>query len=137
MEDTPDKESEDYNYQTSKVVAIIDDKDQANAAFLALTAAGFTSDTVKLFCGLKGERDLDLKGEHHGFSQHLKREFHHFMQAEGLQMDYYERELLAGCCVLQVDTDFHNWEKAHEILKSSGGRFINFYGLLLTKVLEP
>ena len=139
MEDAPNKESKEFNNnRTSEVIAIIDDKTQAQTAYAALTAAGFTDDAVKLFCGLKGERNLDLKGEHHGFLQHIKRKIQHsLLTTEGVQMDYYEQELLAGCCVIQVNTDFRNWEQAHEILKLSGGRYINFYGLLTGEVLEP
>lgn len=138
MEDTPNKEGEEfYNYRTSKVVAIVDNKAQADAATVALARTGFTDDVVEVFIGLKGEHDLDLKGEYHGYLHHVRRKLHHFMLMEGLQMDCYERSLLAGCCVIQVHTDFHNKEQAHERLKSCGGRFINFYGHLTTQVLEP
>jgi hypothetical protein len=116
------------NSRTSKVVAIIDKKTQVDTACGALTSAGFTNDMIEVFCGLEGERDLDLKGESHGFLQHIKRKLQHFMPMQGLAIDRYERALLAGHCVIQVRTDSNNYELAHEIL-SSGGYFINFYGV--------
>lgn len=138
MKDTPNKEGEEfYNYQTSKVVGIIDDKTQVDALCVALTSAGFTSDMVEVFVGLEGEHDLDIKGESHGYLQHIKRKLQHFMLMQGEQMDRYERALLAGYCVIQVHTDFHNRKQAHEILKSCGAYFINYYGPLIAEVLEP
>lgn len=139
MANTTNKESkESYNLGTSEIVAIINDKAQAQTACAVLTAAEFTDDAVKLFCGLKGERNLDLNGEHHGFLHNIKRKIQRLLvTTEAIQMDYYEQELLAGYCVIQVSTDFRNREQAHEILKSNGGRFINFFGLLTLEVLEP
>jgi hypothetical protein len=90
-----------------------------------------------VFCGLEGEHDLDLKGESLGYLQHIKRKLQHFMQMQGLAMDRYERALLAGHCVIQVRTDFNSHEQAHEILRSSDGHFINFYGQFTKEVLEP
>ncbi len=138
MEDAPNKEGKEFsNHRTSQVVAIIDDKAQVDSASAALTSAGFTNDMIEVFCGLEGAHDLDLEGESHDYLQHVKRKLQHFMQMQGVQMDRYERALLTGHCVIQVRTDSNCREQAHEILKSSGGHFINFYGQLIKEVLEP
>jgi len=121
---------------TSKVVGIIDDQNQVEAAQAALVAAGFADHLIEVFCALEGERELDLRGEHHGFLHHLNCKLHHFQLLEGRLMDGYEKALLAGQCVIQVHTDPFCWEDAHQALKASGARFINFYGLLTTQVLE-
>ena len=138
MENVPSKEEKEFpSYITSKVVAIIDDKAQVETACAALTSAGFTNDMIEVFCGLEGEHDLDLKGESHGYLHHLKRKLVHFMQMQSLAMDRYERALLTGHCVIQVHTDSNSWKQAHEILKSSSGHFIYFYGQLTNELLEP
>jgi len=138
MEDTPNKErKESVDYRTRKVVGIIDDKAQVDAARVALTAAGFTDDLIEVFCGPEGERDLDLRGEWHGVSDHINRILHHVLLVEGLNMDRYEQALLAGQCVIQVyTTDSHTQEQAHEILKSHGGHYINVYGFWAMERLE-
>ena len=138
MMHAPNKEGKEFfNDRTSKVVAIIDDKAQADNAYAALTSAGFTDDMIEVFCGLEGEHDLDLKGEWHGYLHHVKRKLEHFVLMQGLEMDRYERALLEGHCVIQVDTDPNSREQAHEILKSSGGHFITYYGQLTNEPLEP
>ena len=138
MEDAPNMEGQEFsNYRTSRVVAIIDDKAQVDTACAALAAVGFTTDMIEVFCGVEGAHDLDLEGESHDYLQHVKRKLQHFMQMQGVQMDRYERALLAGHCVIQVRTDSNSREQAHEILKSSSGHFINFYGQLTKEVLEP
>ena len=138
MEDASNREGQEFsNYHTSKVVAIIDDKIQVDTACAALASVGFTSDMIEVFCGVEGAHELDLEGDSHGYLQHVKRKLQHFMQMQSVQMDRYERELLAGHCVIQVRTDSNSRELAHEILKSSSARFINFYGQLTKEVLEP
>lgn len=138
MEDASNKQGKEFsNERTSKIVAILDDKAQADTARAALTSAGFTNDMIELFCGLKGEHDLDLNGKSHGYLHHVKRKLEHFMLMQGLEMDRYERALLEGHCVIQVHTDPSSWDQAHEILKSSGGHFITYYGQLTNERLEP
>ena len=138
MEDASNREDKNFsNYRTSKVVAIIDGKAEVDTACAALTSAGFSDDMIEVFCGQEGAHDLDLEGEFHDYLQHVKRKLQHFMLMQGLAMDRYERALLRGQCVLQVRTDSNSRELAHEILKSSRGHFINFYGQLTKEVLEP
>lgn len=128
---------ESVDYRTHKVVGIIDDQAQVDAARVALTSAGFTDDMTEVFCGLEGERDLDLRGESHGVLDHINRILHHVLLVEGLNMDRYEQALLKGQCVIQVyATDSHRHEQAHEILKSHGGHYINVYGFWAMERLE-
>jgi hypothetical protein len=125
------------DYRTHKVVGIIDDKAQADAARVALISVGFTDDMIEVFCGLEGERDLDLRGESHGVLDHVNRVLHHVLWMEGLNMDRYEQALLAGQCVIQVyTTDSHASEQAHEIIKSHSGHYIHVYGFWETERLE-
>lgn len=139
MEETPNKKRREFEkIGTSKVVGVIDDKARVDTARVALTSIGITDAMIEVFCGLEGEHNLDLKGESHGFLDHINRKLHHFMLMEGLHMDRYEKELLAGRCIIQVyTTDSQIREEAHEILKSCGAHFINYYGPWTTEVLDP
>ena len=138
MEDPSNREDQNFsNYPTSRVVAIFDGKAEVDTACAALTSAGFSDDMIEVFCGQEGAHELDLQGEWHDYLQHVKRRLQHFMLMQGLAMDRYEKALLLGQCVIQVHTDSDSRELAHEILKSSGGHFINFYGQLIKEVLEP
>ncbi len=138
MENVIDTENEEVaNRETSKIIAIFDLEESAKNAYEDLLADGFTAETAETFSGYLGKLELDVKGEHHGMIENIKRKFHHFMLAESLQMDTYSKALNSGNCVVQVITDSRNWEKARDILKNNGGHFINFYGLFTTEVLEP
>jgi hypothetical protein len=53
-------------------------------------------------------------------------------------MDRYEKELLAGHCVIHVYTsDSEAREKAEDLLKASGAHFINACSAWTTEVLVP
>jgi hypothetical protein len=125
-------------FGTSKVVGVINDKAQVDTARVALNSIGITDSMIEVFCGLEGEHSLDLKGESHGFLDHINRVLEHFLLVDGLHMDRYERELLAGRCVIQVyTTNSQTREQANGILKSCGAHFINAYGQWATEVLAP
>ena len=127
-----------HEFGTSKVVGVIDDKANVDAARVALTSIGITDAMIEVFCGLEGERNLDLKGESHGFLDHISRIYEHSLLVDGLHMDRYDKELLAGHCVIQVYTsDSEVREQAKELLKSGGAHFINAYTQWTTEVLVP
>ena len=139
MEVTPNKKRRGFHeFGTSKVVGVIDVKANADAALSALTSIGITDATVEVFCGLEGERNLDLKGESHGLLDHISRIFEHARLVDGSHMDRYEKELLAGHCVIHVyTTDSEAREQAKDLLKASGAHFINAYTAWTTEVLVP
>ena len=127
-----------HDFGTNKVVGVIDDVAKVDAARAALTSIGITDAMIEVFCGLEGERNLDLKGESHGFLDHISRIFEHVRLVDGSHMDRYEKELLAGHCVIQVYTgDSEAREQAKDLLKASGAHFINAYTAWTTEVLVP
>ena len=127
-----------HDFGTNKVVGVIDDVSKVDAARAALTAIGITDAMIQVFCSVEGERNLDLKGESHGFLDHISRIFEHVRLVDGAHMARYEKELLAGHCVIQVYTaDSEAREQAKELLKASGAYFINAYTAWTTEVLVP
>src|SRR5687768_417105 len=139
MEVTPNKKRRGFHeFGTSKVVGVIDDVAKVDEALSALTSIGITDAMIEVFCDLEGERNLDLKGESHGFLDHISRIFEHIRQVDGAHMDRYEKELLAGHCVIQVYTDdSESREQAKDLLKASGAHFINAYTAWTTEVMVP
>ena len=132
------KRREFDEFGISKVVGVIDDKANVDAARVALASIGITDAMIEVFCGLEGERNLDLKGESHGFLDHINRLYQHSLLVDGLHMDRYETELLAGHCVIQVYTsDSEAREQAKDLLKAGGAHFINAYTQWTTEVLVP
>ena len=127
-----------HDFGTNKVVGVIDDVAKLDAARAALTSIGITDEMIEVFCGLEGERNLDLKGELHGFLDHMNRIFEHVRLVDGSHMDRYEKELLAGHCVIHVYTSGSEArEQAKDLLKASGAYFINGYTAWTTEVLVP
>ena len=127
-----------HDFGTNKVVGVIDDVANVDAARAALTSIGITDEMIEVFCGLEGERNLDLKGESHGFLDHMNRIFEHVRLVDGSHMDRYEKELLAGHCVIHVYTSGSEArEQAKDLLKASGAYFINGYTAWTTEVLVP
>jgi hypothetical protein len=125
-----------HEFGTNKVIGVMDDKAKVDAACAALTSIGITDAMIEVFCSLEGERNLDLKGESHGFLDHISRTFEHVRLVDGSHMDRYEKELLAGHCVIQVYTgDSEAREQAKDLLKASGAYFINAYTAWTTEVL--
>lgn len=66
-----------HEFGTNKVIGVMDDKAKVDAARAALTSIGITDAMIEVFCSLEGERNLDLKGESHGFLDHIGRIFEH------------------------------------------------------------
>jgi hypothetical protein len=117
-------------YPTNKVVGIIDDVGDAQAALRDLKAAGFTAKQVRVLTGKEGAHRLDVKGDEHGPLAHIVR------STQRLLGDYeiehatrHEQELLAGHFGIGVTAQYkENRDKARQILKAHHGHFINFYG---------
>jgi hypothetical protein len=132
--ETTDVES--FKYHTSKVVGAFKNQNHAAEACVALRNRGFGDDEIEIYTGLDGERELDLEGKYHGIVQHFKRSLQHFMRADALQLEHYEGCLLRGNHVVQVHTNHETKDAAHEVLRAAGGNHINYYGPLITEVLE-
>ena len=127
-----------HDFGTNKVVGVIDDLARVDGACAALASIGISDAMIEIFCGLEGERNLDLRGESHGFLDHLSRIFEHVRLVDGAHMDRYEKELLAGHCVIHVYTsDSDSREQAKELLEENGAYFINAYTAWTTEVLVP
>jgi hypothetical protein len=115
------------------VLAIIMDSEDARDVVETLNHSGFSPDDIGVLKGMEDAAKLDAASGQNG------------LLTSGVDMgdrdtDYikqYRRALLNGRPVIAVvakDDDDRN--KARQILKTRGARFITFFGRFVTEVLE-
>ena len=125
---------------TNKVVGSIDAADDVKAALGDLKAAGFTAQEIELLTDEEAARRITTSDEADEVIIHI------FDSTQKLPAFYdapvivrrVEQELLASHYLIGVVAqDGEARERAHGILKSHGGHFINFYGRFAAEALEP
>ena len=125
---------------TDKVIGIIDDAGDAQAALRDLRGAGFRVEQLELLTNEEGAQRIELTGEEREVSVHIigsSQKPQPYYDAPGL-LKQIEQELKAGHYGIGIGpTDSEARERVHEILKSHGGHFINYYGRWMAEALEP
>ena len=125
---------------TDKVIGIIDDAGDAQAALRDLRVAGFRMDQVELLTNEEGAQRIELTGEEREVSVHIigsSQKPQAYYDVPGL-VTQIEQELKAGHYGIGVGaTDSEARERVRGILKSHGGHYINFYGKWAAEALEP
>jgi hypothetical protein len=143
MEQTPSDRGANSKFifnPTNKVIGIIDDAGDAEAALRDLRLAGFTAGEVELLTDEKGAQRIDAIGEGREVLVHI-------IHSTQKPQDYYdapkivrqiEQELKAGHYGIGVAAkETEARERVRVILKSHNGHFINFYGQWAAEALEP
>jgi hypothetical protein len=124
------------DYSHSRLVAVIDAPKDVQATVDDLRAAGF-AESFDVHCGSAGARLIDFSGSEHGTLGRISHALH-TLTVEGAHMDHYERELVAGHCVIMVRTDSaERRQRGLDILTAHGGRFINQFSLLTVETVQP
>jgi hypothetical protein len=123
-------EASDFIYHpTNKVVGIIDDPRDAQAAVRDLKASGFTADEIDVLTGEQGAHRIDPTGREHGTLARIVRSIQKVGNYESEHVRRHEQELLAGHFGIGVTAkQQEDREKVRQILKSHNAHFINFYG---------
>jgi hypothetical protein len=134
-----DDESDFIPYPTNKVVGVIDDVKDAQAAVRDLQEAGFSAGKIRVLTGKKGARRINARGDKHGLFARMLRATQKILgDYEIPHATRHEKEMLAGHFGIGVSVrDKHDRNKALKILKSHRGHFINFYGPLTMEILRP
>jgi hypothetical protein len=142
MEQTGDREANSkfvFN-PTDKVIGIIDDAGDAEAALRDLKATGFTPHQLEMLTNEEGVQRIQLATEDPDVSVHIigsSQRPQAYYDAPGLVMQI-EQELKAGHYGIGVGgTDSEARERVRTILKSHGGHYINYYGTWAAESLEP
>lgn len=126
-------DEESVEYPTNQVVAILDTQVQTACAVDALANGGFLESEVEL---LRGSEEADrLRGGtgRRGFQDWFIRLTGSvgLKNAETEMKDRYEQALRDGHTVLAILTPTEDRkDRAAEMIKECGGRFINFFGRL-------
>jgi hypothetical protein len=116
-------------YPTDKVVGIIDDPDDAEAALSDLEVAGFTVEEIEVLTGEEGAHRIDSTGRKHGVLPRIVRSIQKLGNYESDHVIRHEQELLAGHFGIGVTAKKEqDRERVKQILKAHNGHFINFYG---------
>lgn len=113
---------------TNRVMAVIDDAENAQAAVETLERAGVPEHELAALSGPDGAREIDSEGTHSGGVKHALRALQR-LTVEGHHLRRYEAELVRGHVV--VDIAVHGRRKRDrvvQILLSHGAHFINAYG---------
>jgi hypothetical protein len=132
-EQAPQNDDESVQYPTNQVIAILDTQVQTACAVDALANGGFLESEVEL---LRGSEEADrLAGGtgRRGFQDWFIRLTGSvgLKNAETEMKDRYEQALRDGHTVLAILTPTEDRkDRAAQILKECGGRFINFFGRL-------
>lgn len=130
--------SEFIFYPTNKVVGVIDNPDDAQAALLDLQANGFAADDIDVLTGKKGAYRIDVTGEKHGLLARIVRSIEKLSDFEPVHIRRYEREMLTGhYCIGVTARSSDVREQVRKILRSYQGHFINYYGEFVIEELEP
>ena len=113
---------------TNRVIAVIDDPRQTQAAIETLERVGIADRNLATFSGEEGARQIDAEGVHSGGVKHVLRALQRWT-LEGAHLRKYEAELAQGHQV--VDVHIHG--RRHQgtvaqILRAHGAHFINVYG---------
>ena len=128
---------ESLTIPVDNILAIIKDSDEATGIVEALNHSGFSPNDIGVLSGINDAAKLDAASGKKGFFAKLA--------TAGVDMgdrdiDYikqYRRAVLNGRTVIAVaakDNDAR--DKARQILRAHGARFITFFGRFVTQVLE-
>ena len=112
---------------TNRVIAVIDDPRQTQAAIDTLERAGIADRDLATFSGEEGARQIDAAGVHSGGVKHVLRGLQRWT-VEGAHLRMYEAELAEGHQV--VDVHIHgrrNQDAVVQMLRAHGAHFINAY----------
>jgi hypothetical protein len=119
------------------ILAIVTDADEARAIVETLNANGFSPDEIGVLTGRADAEKLNAATGKEGFLAK--------MVTSGIDMgdrdtDYfakYRKALLGGQAVIGVVAkNEETRNKARQVLKERGARFITFFGRFVTEILE-
>jgi hypothetical protein len=121
-------------YPSRQVVAVFDDPAAAEQAVSTLREAGASKGAIETYSGAADARRFDATGASHGLLARLRRVMQFSLMDQLPALAWYEAALREGKCVVAVQTTSRPETLAVvELLKSTGGHFINRFGRLATE----
>ncbi len=121
-------------YPTGRLLAVVDDREQATAAVTALAQAGFAPDSVALLEGVAGREGLGRLGPPPSALGRLIRAVQFMAMDQTPDFLVYERALDDGRSVLAIRVaDRSAMLRARDVLEDHGAHFLNHFGRLMTE----
>jgi hypothetical protein len=125
-------------YPTNRVVGVLVDEKQAQAAIEALLRVGFARQDIDI---LHGEEDLhrpDTTGAERRFLAQFQRTLVRTLGDEHKHLQHYVEDVRAGRCVIMVlAKERDKREAAADTLGTHGAKSVEFYGRWSWHALEP
>ena len=119
------------------ILAIIMDSDEATGTVEALNHNGFSPNDIGVLSGMEDAAKLDAASGKKGFFAKLATAGVDMGDRDTDYIKQYRRAVLNGRTVIAVaakDNDAR--DRARQILRGRGARFITFFGRFVTQVLE-
>ena len=119
------------------LLAVIRDRDEEHGIIKALNESGFAPDEIGLLSGPQGTAKLDAVCGKKGFFAKLVTAGVDLGDRDSDYIKEYRTAVLNGQTVIAVAAkDDDSRDRARQILKTRGARFITFFGRFVTQVLE-
>jgi hypothetical protein len=124
-------------YPRGRLYAVLDDPGAASRAVDALVAAGIEASRVEVLRGDVAADTLDGTGVRHGIRARLRRAVEFTLMDQAPDLAWYEAAIRDGRSVIAVRVSEEAAVRAAvEVLRGSGGHFINYYGRFATEEFE-
>ena len=120
-----------------RLLAVLDAPDAVAAARRALVAAGIPEDRLEVLTGDEGAAAFDASGGRTGRRARALRSVQFTLMDQMPDFAYYEAAARLGRFVLSVKPRGEpEMRRAVDVLRASGGHFINYFGTFTTEEFE-
>jgi hypothetical protein len=124
-------------YPRGRLYAVLDDPGAAAGAVDALVASDIDASRVEVLRGDVAADRLDGTGARHGLGARLRRAVEFTLMDQAPDLAWYEAAIREGRSVVAVRvSDEAAVRAAVDVLRASGGHFINHYGRFATEEFE-
>jgi hypothetical protein len=124
-------------YPRGRLYAVLDDPGSASRAVDSLVASGIEASRVEVLRGDVAADTLDGTGVRHGIRARLRRAVEFTLMDQAPDLAWYEAAIRDGRSVVAIRvSDEAAVRSAVEVLRASGGHFINHYGRFATEEFE-
>jgi len=112
-------------------LSAFDDPENVSAVIAALLESGVADESIEVFCGKRGEEQIDFSGEKHGLWATFVRSIQ-ALSAEHLYLEYFQKELHDGGYLLQVSVGNNEEKEAFaRLIHANGGKRVTYFGTWL------
>ncbi len=116
-------------YPHNYIVAVIDDRAEAEQAAEALSSAGWPENDIRLFAGQKIAPRLEQIEEQRSLPEKLAADVRHYVSDEGVMAEDYEEDARLGHQILAIYTpDDAKVEQARALLAAHHAHSIEHFG---------